>query len=525
MLFDIPAFSGETPRVSPRLLAQTAAQHASNTRLERGNLAPMRDKQEITDLGTARKTVYLHDASWLSWSGAVHVVPGPTDTKRLYITGDGVPKMRSGNNTYDLRIAAPTSKLVISNITTPDAESLETVLYTYTYVTGFGEESAPAPSSNALATSSGIVVHIAGFDTPPTDRNITKIRIYRSQTSSYGTTDYYFIKEIAPTTTYNHSLDVDALNEPMTTKDHDTPTNGLSGITTMPNGMMVAFNGRKLHFCEPYQPHAWPNKYSLTVDYDIVGLAAFGSQLAVLTTGTPYRGQGTEPSTFALEKIEENLPCLAARGIVDLGYAAAYPSTDGLVVVTASSANIVSKPLFTREQWQSLDPASFVASQFSGRYFFGFGGTLPGTAAKSGLIDLSGEAPYFIRTDETINCLYHDLRTGYLYMQADGDTRLYQWDDPGSGYLSLSWKSKLMDSPYPRAFAAAQFEGIELAVPSGFQAQVIADGTTIATITTLNAPVRLPSGKYSHWEVQIDGKVQLDSLVLAPSMAAISGRR
>src|SRR5690606_18334280 len=99
------------------------------------------------------------------------------------------------------------------------------------------------------------------------------------------------------------------------------PPDALSGLTAMPNGMMAAFVGKDLYFCEPFRPHAWPEIYVLTTDFPIVALGALGTTLWVLTEGYPYRVSGTTPGSMVMDKVEANLPCVNARAVVDLGHA------------------------------------------------------------------------------------------------------------------------------------------------------------------------------------------------------------
>ena len=73
------------------------------------------------------------------------------------------------------------------------------------------------------------------------------------------------------------------------------PRDGLQ----MANGMMAGFFGRTVCFCEPYRPHAWPEKYQVTVDSDIVALAAVGTTLFILTKGAPHWAQGSSPDAMS----------------------------------------------------------------------------------------------------------------------------------------------------------------------------------------------------------------------------------
>lgn len=524
MMRSFSAFKGELPQLHKRNLPDDAAQVAVNARLDDGALTPMATPTLITDLGAAAKTIYLNGETWLQWPKVVHVEPGPTATDRLYVTGDGAPKMYVDDTWYALALPAPSTAPTIANVTAPEeGAELETVAYAYTFVTTFGEESGPSPVSTSLETVEGVVVRLTDLEAPPTDRAIDRLRIYRSVTGLDGATDLYFVSEIATAATYDHDVATEPTVEPIATSGFHTPPNKLRGLISMPNGMMVAHTDRELFFCEPYQPHAWPRAYSRIVDYDIVGIAAFGSQIAVMTKGTPYRGQGYHPDSFSLEKIEENLPCVSVRGIVDLGYAAAYPSNEGLVIISASGAQLVSRGLFSRRDWALLDPTSIIATRYDGRYLFGFSGVHDGGTQKTGIIELNG-SPFFLRSDVTIQCTYHDIRTSRTYYQ-DADNKLYIFDDTESqGSMAIKWRSKYLDLGFFASFSCVRIEGTELVAESGFLCRVYADGVLIHTTSQINLADRLPSVSARHWEVEIEGTVEVTAVTLAESMAELSQR-
>ena len=113
MAIDITKFSGEIPRVHPRLLPDGFAQVSSNAKLENGVLTPYRKPRVIGDsVDPATKTIYKAPDSWLSWGQDVDVVQGPVDEERLYYTGVGVPdaKLRVAGAVYGLAIAPPTTR-------------------------------------------------------------------------------------------------------------------------------------------------------------------------------------------------------------------------------------------------------------------------------------------------------------------------------------------------------------------------------------------------------------------------------
>ena len=179
------------------------------------------------------------------------------------------------------------------------------------------------------------MISVTGFDVPPSNRAINRMRIYRSQTSALGDTTLYFLDELPATTTlFEYDETQYPMNEVIASTDYNPPPDNLEGLISLPNGIMAGFVGKKVYFSEPYRPHAWPEKYIMTVDYPVVGFGAFGSSIAVMTTGMPYVMQGNTPDAMVSQRLEVNLPCLSAQSIVDLGYSVAYASTQGLVTIS-----------------------------------------------------------------------------------------------------------------------------------------------------------------------------------------------
>lgn len=277
-------FSGEIPRLISRLLPNTAASYAENVRLDDGGLTPVRkSRQEHVFRGISDiKTIFKHGSTWLAWDKVVHAVPGPVATDRLYYTGDGVPKMRVGTTVYNLAVPMPSTALSVT-VTGSGAGDVITRLYVYTWVTEFGEESEPCPISADATWQSGRTVTLSGFAATPTGRGITKQRIYRSQSSNQAGTDLFLIEERdASTANYVDTHAPDDFREVLPSRDWNAPPDDLAGLISLPNGMMAAFSGKELCFCEPYRPHAWPEKYRLTAAYPIKALAAYATTILSL---------------------------------------------------------------------------------------------------------------------------------------------------------------------------------------------------------------------------------------------------
>jgi hypothetical protein len=574
-------FVGESPKIIPRLLPDMAAQIAHNTRLDDGGLTPVRQMHAEYQFPSVPaggyKTIYKWGTTWMGWPGDVYAVPGPVADDRLYIMGDGPPKMIVGGATYPLAVPFPPTALTasLSGTATPGAQGT-TRIYVYTYVTAFGEESEPCPPSADVFWTPGQTVTLSGFLVPPAGRNITLQRIYRAQTGKTGTSLYFIAERPASANNFVDNVSPESLQEVIPSVGWTAPPADLTGLISLPNGMMAAFHGKELCFSEPWRPHAWPDAYKLTMDYPIVGLGAFGSSVVVTTKGTPYIVTGTEPESMASERIEENLPCINARGIVDLGYMVVYPSGDGLVQVTSAGARIFSTSLFSRDDWLRLNPANMAASHYNGRYFttYGYSDLANNEYIGAFIIDMTGEQPYLLRTNSRGDALYYDLPSGQLYMLVGAV--VYEWDSLQMPNAIQQWKSKLVVMPKPTNFGAilveadtgmtpeeeaklealiaqiqaynnalfddpsigGEVDGSALnAYPLGGDAllplptsgqtvsvNVYAGRTLVATVGVVNKMARLPSGFLDQlWEVEVVGNLAITQVTLATTGAELAG--
>lgn len=528
MLYRLTQFAGEVPRRDPTLLPKGAAQVARNADFASGALRSMHATASATVLGAAVSDFIVYDGTWLAFNAHTTFAPGPVADDRLYITTAGtVPKLRemTGPVTHDLALPTPTAQLLVTVNTAPEDDTLpvETVVFASTWVTDLDEETPPSPLSEPIDILEGTTLNIQIIDsTPPSGTRINRIRIYRSATSATGTTGLYFVKELSVgTALYVHDLANDPMQELIPSSDFDPPVATLQGITALQNGMMAAFSGRSLYFCEPYIPHAWPLKYELRTDYDIVGLAAAGNFLAIMTTGTPYIAQGTAPENMIMERLDANLPCLSARGIVDMGeLGIAYPSHDGLVVIAGGVPQLVTRSLFDRRAWRALKPETFRAGHYDGRYVFSR--ELPNTTRATAMIDLLGDVPGFIQSDVAATHFAYDLVNGKLYF-ANGTTTISEFASLSAGFSSLTWRSGTVHLTAPISFGVVRVDGEQL-TGNNFSMTVYADGVALATIDSLNTTLRLPGqNRYTKWFFEISGAVNVQRVSLAGDATELMG--
>lgn len=565
-------FSGEIPKLLPRLLPDMSAQRAFDTRLDDGALTPFRRSRLVFGFpggeGANYRTIYRYKDEWLGWDTIVNAAPGPVADDRLYYTGDGPPKVRIGNVVYPLAVPMPAEALEAE--ATGDGEGdVQTRIYTYTFVTELGEESEPAAASNEVEWQPGQVVTLSGFEDAPAGRGIIQQRIYRSQTGSSGGTDFYLIAERPVSDDdFTDTIGVDDFMEPLQSTLWNAPPDDLAGLSPGPNGMMAAFRGKELYFCEPWRPHAWPEGYVLTTDYKIVGLGWFGSSLVVATTGMPYIVSGTHPASMVMEKLEMNLPCVNPQTVQDLGYAVAYASHDGLVVVSPGGARVATEQVITRENWMGMNPRTMVSGQHQGRYFASYTYTDRHGEENSGtiIVDLSGQMPFIIRSRMQASAFFYDIEASSLFF-LDGEA-VHEWDARGEINQIQSWRSKEFILPRPVNFGAILVEAVDALTDEELEAieelveevrqaneekiatgavggelggsalnayqingdslerlppfshfaaiSVYADGRLVATINKVNRMMRLPSGFLARqWEVEVSGDMRIAQITLA----------
>lgn len=573
----LTAFSGEQPRILPRLLPATAAQAAINVRLDNGALTPYRGPtvaDSITPGDDPFGTIVLHGDDWLGFPGTVHAARGPVDTDRLYYTGDGKPKLRiDDTTTYDLELnppaTAPTATLGGSG-----SGDVITRIYVYTFVTDLGEESEPCPASNEIAWQAGNTVTISGIEDAPgsPERGISKQRFYRSQSGTVGT-DFYFIAERDVSDgDFSDTVAADAFAEPVPSRNWSPPPDDLAGLIALPNGMMAAFSGKKLYFCEPFRPHAWPEIYVLTTDVPIVALAASGTTVWVLTETTPYRVTGTSPDTMVMDKVEANLPCINARGVVDLGFAIAWPSPDGLAVARADGTlGLATQNLFSPREWRRLNPGTMRGGQIEGRWVGSYDGTTQDGTPISGslIIDLAAQS-FLIRSSVKADSWFYDIASGLAYFLDAAANTVKLFDSATGNPDTLYWRSKEFVLPRPDTFGAILVEtgpGVGTEAIAARQAEidaaiaanelllaedigiggdvagatvgeltvagdilnpvpaslgstatvhVYADGELVASVGTLDRVARLPSGFSARiWEIDAFADIELTQITMA----------
>ena len=193
--FRISNFSGLVPRLAKQLLAPNQAQVATNCNLTSGDVRPRNGTRLVyapvvnSDIKSMFRMEKDGNERWLTWDKDIDVARSPiagNTERRFYYTGDGEPRTSdfdtaaSGagpfpSNCFVLGVTPPVTAPTVAPSGGTGADVTRS--YVYTFVTPWGEESAPSPAS-ALATGkeSGSTWALSGMDAaPPNSGTITGV--------------------------------------------------------------------------------------------------------------------------------------------------------------------------------------------------------------------------------------------------------------------------------------------------------------------------------------------------------------
>jgi hypothetical protein len=521
----IKGFTGIVPRTGATLLQSNQAQIAQNVKLQSGELRSWRKPlAAFTPIGANTITIYKYvgpagASAWMEWATDVDIVASPiadTTDFRIYYTGQGTPKKTNWAlattgagakpvSYYEMGVPAPTVAPALSAVggTAPT----EVRAYVYTWVSTFGlvkEESAPSPATLVTCNSAGATVSVNGWGVAPfsaagINYNITSLRIYRVVTGA-TTSSYFLVDEInvtpatgvvvatstsvngvaVTTSTYPDTRTVIQLFTILPSLFFIPPPAGLTGLVSMPNGIMVGFVGNQIWFSEPYYPHAWPTTYMLTTEFPIVGLGVFGSSLFVGTTKNPYVVTGSTPAAMSQEKMSMVQPCVSKRSIVFDQFGVVYAGVDGLIAIGPGVQDVITTALMTRDDWKTLAPSTMIGMLYNNAYM----GFYIAGSVRGGIVMARNDNPPLSAFDFPTTAVFVERGTGNIFAVSADDNIVYQLDADQNNNTVYNWKSKRFLIPEPLNFAV-----LKVSADFDYMASGSVLAAAIAAIAATNAAI------------------------------------
>jgi hypothetical protein len=380
---------------------------------------------------------------------------------------------------------------------------------------------------------------------------------------------YHDVSENPPTTTarywgdgtYNFTDDFDSrdLFDILITDDYDAPPEDLQGLTAIQNNILCGFVGNTLYFSVPGTPHAWPAKYAVSLDYNVVGIVALSGSAFVATDGYPYIVSGSDPANgMSTARIDAKFPCLNKNSLVAMGYGIVYSTHDGLAVYSPNAGSaIITKLLYNNDTWTTaLDPTTVIAEYYGENYFashadgaFVFeqdtkvGGYFVDIANLDNLLQEDGSQ--LLQEDESSIILnsfsftasYYDNTDGSVYFVRTENGDVEQWDNLTQPSVFMEWKSKVFVTKDMINLGAARVIADYGALTSTWDSEATAWNLVTATwsqdetltfrlwvdkqllFTTPVADVnafRLPTGyRTDTFEVGVEGNIRVRAIHLA----------
>ena len=327
--------------------------------------------------------------------------------------------------------------VALSPTFTQGPTSTEDPVYVVTNVQQWGdglpeEEGPPTDPSPVVEWLPGQKVVISGLGVGG-DANTIKQRIYRSVAGTTVDT-YYFVGEVDYGTTSFTDTQTDALvvaNGEMPL--FENPPDDLQGIVMM-SDFAAAFHNKEICFSGVNLVHTWPSEYRLVVEYNIVGLAAEGSNLVVMTEGETYICYGDSPDNMSLSKISGTYPCLAKKSICVAGNNVLYASPDGYMAVSGGTATLLTKDHYQKDQWDALTPSNMVAGFFDGTVLVSY-------ATGSLIFDLR-QGLEITTSDLVITSMFYEIKTDTLYVILNSVPTIYSWNTDTANPLMATWRTK-----------------------------------------------------------------------------------
>jgi hypothetical protein len=525
-------FAGANLALHPLIVPPGVGVACWNQRPGRGDLRPWKAPLTVATVPGGSATIYrmgrdaVSDAAyWLAWSTKVDVARGMLpgdDAERTFWTGNGQPKWTDASIGLGATPYPTSTGVRLLGVPVPDATpSLtqtvagsgddESRAYVVTWVNDREEESAPSTAA-VITTKPGATIRVTrNASVPSGAHGLTKWRIYRTVAGSGA--DYLYVTEAAAATAFVDTGDAFNAFNPLPSAEWDYPDGSLAGLTSLWNGMMAAFKGKDLYFCEPFRPFAWPEAYRVPLDDEIVALARWRTSLVVLTTGHPYLVSGSSPESMQPQPLEIDQACIAALGVVAFGHGVAWPSRDGLNYIGDGGYRMLTGGRALQEDWLALNPGTLIAGRYEGLYV---GSYDPGGGRKSFIIDPSigpGDPVGLYFCDSGFTAAHYDQLADSLYVLNGANVQ--KWNAGSTLTATFDSRTERLVRPESMAWGQVIASSYPVTLSVWSDGQAVLSSVSVAS----GKAFRLPRGKRgAEWKIRVATAGAVQGVTLAGSL-------
>ena len=297
------------------------------------------------------------------------------------------------------------------------------------------------------------------------------------------------------------------------------PPDNLLGLVTMPNGIGVAFIDRTLYFSELPSIgngiESWPDRYRKPVQNTIKGLMVTGTEVIVLSEGTPRMVTGTDPLYMRVMDLPSTQACTAHRSISKVGNSVMYSSGDGMARVTGASSTNSTKDFIQKKQWEDLHPELMTASVFDDRLHAFL-------ADSTYLFEPVDGVKALTTSTELATGSYTDLKDDTLYIIQGSDVTA--WNRDYATPLLMTWRSKQYEYARPVSWNCVKVVAQSYPTTNPILFKCYANSSLVSTTTiTSDAGIRLPiTRRERNWMFEIVSYVEVHAFVVAQSSSELS---
>lgn len=399
---------------------------------------------------------------------------------------------------YKLGIPQPDTTTPDTNISVAGGGTAEDRIYAYTFVTKYGEESAPSIISALVAGATDTdTIEVFKIEAVPLDRQITTLRLYRTATGSTDQAEFYKAKDFTlpaiagkwssgNSIGYNgeywefddgtdniiyecinngttadpddathgvagggaHHWDYYIVTDDVTTATMLTngvvcpsstylpPPEGLTGLRRLPGGTLVGFVGNALYVSEPFLPHAWPDM-DLTFDSDIVAIEVSMSMIVVATHFKAHLVNGDSPDTMYSIPLPGVFPCLSKRSMCAGLDGVYYASNEGFVRVTDAGAVNATIEFMDASDWKAIGAAYLHSNIYSNKLF-----AFNPSSGESFVIDFDTRS--YASLSDTYYASHVSSIDGKFYIVTKTGSTYYikEWEGDQTNLMQYTWESK-----------------------------------------------------------------------------------
>lgn len=522
----IQDFKMRIPKLDAKKTPPNVAIVAKNCTAETGVLKPLAGPDLVHTIPKpgAIRSIYKCGSTWLGFTSAnMSFVRAPSESGRVYYTGDGYPKHTDEDlciaggvpslypsTTWRMGVSRPEAALSLALEKYDDGieygEIIGVASYRYSYVhyidSGYMEESAPSPPSMPVPIRSNEQVTLSGF-VPSTQAGVNNLyyRVYRSLDGGEyeavpvgrdGNGDFIFDMSVAD----DEFIDIDVqtneiyqnVNIVCAVLGWDALPDTAANLCQFQNGIMAATYGRKVLFSELFVRYAFPQGLSDTKDYSVdlpsepVRIAPFNEMLIVGMAGKPYVISGADPSSMQLSPLEYPQSCIGDMCSTEVGVF--YPSPDGLVLCDGVTAIPVTTDTFSISQWRALNPANLKLFYHNDKLIGFFKGTSTGIIfdfkVSKDIVDIDlGDIVFYdghlVPGEDKL----------YILGLDDGSYHVYEWE--GGSLMTMEWKSRFPMKSTDSFYEAYRVQG-QYSVSTGIDLSITIDGTTHNIDDVTDAP-------------------------------------